>query len=209
MSHTSQSSLSYSASSTQSQSRSAIEIPSMNPHNDHISFLAIAQHYEVDFVSMTWEKGRGKIGSGATSNIWQSSPSLRSEFAYKRTKLASKTSVTSQDEEKAFNALVSEVSVLRHPSLRYHQNIVNLEGICWETPQHTTTVWPVLILEKAQLNDLETFMLSNEGRSMSIHQRLGLSSDVGNALIALHRNGMPIPALCDFMCGRNFDRQQV
>lgn len=162
----------------------------MNPHNDLISFLAVAQYYEIDFVSVTWEKGRGQMGLGATSKIWQSSLSRRVDFAFKRTKLAERSLVDSQDEERAFNALVSEISVLRHPSIQHHQNIVNLEGICWEIPPQSERVWPVLILEKSQLGDLESFMYSEEGRATTMHQRLGLCSDVANALIALHSNGM-------------------
>lgn len=182
----------YTHSSEQSQNRSTIETPSMNPHNDCISFLAVAQYYEVDFVFMTWETGRGKVGSGATSEIWQSSVSRRIDFAFKRTKLAERSSTDSQDEEKAYNAMVSEISVLRHPLIQHHQNIVNLEGICWEIPAQSEKVWPVLLLEKAQLGDLESFMLSAEGKAMTMHERLGICSDVANAIIALHSNGMQL-----------------
>ena len=188
------SSSSYTRGSGHSQYRSTIEIPSMNPHNDFISFLAIAQHYEIDFASVTWEKGRGQVGLGATSEIWQSSASRRVDFAFKRTKLAERSPIDSQNEERAFNALVSEISVLRHPLIQHHQNIVNLEGICWEIPPQSERVWPVLILEKAQLGDLESFMLSEEGRATTMHERLGLCSDVANAIIALHSNGMHILA---------------
>ena len=164
----------------------------MNAHNDCISFLAIAQYYEVDFVSVTWETGRGKVGSGATSEIWQSGASRNVDFAFKRTRLAEKSSADSRDEEKAYNALVSEISILRHPLIQHHQNIVNLEGICWETPAQSEKVCPVLLLEKAQLGDLQSFMLSTEGRAMQMHERLGICSDVANAIIALHSNGMHI-----------------
>ena len=185
-----QSSSSYTHDSGHSQYRSSIEIPSMNPHNDCISFLAVAQYYEIDFVSVTWEEGRGKVGLGATSEIWQSSASRRVDFAFKRTKLATRSPIDSQDEEKAFNALVSEISVLRHPLIQHHQNIVNLEGICWEISSQSERVWPVLILEKAQLGDLESFMFSKEGKALTIRERLGLSGDIANAIIALHSNGM-------------------
>ena len=162
----------------------------MNPHNDCISFLAVAQYYELDFVSLTWEKGRGKVGLGATSEIWQSNASRRVDFAFKRTKLAERSIVDGQDEEKAFNALVSEISVLRHPLIQHHQNIVNLEGICWEISSQSEKVWPVLILEKAPLGDLESFMFSEEGRATTIYERLALCGDIANAIIALHSNGI-------------------
>lgn len=173
-----------------SRYRSTIETPSMNPHNDLISFLAVAQFYEIDIVSVPWEKGRGQTGSGATSNIWQSSQSRSVDFAFKRTKLAEKLLVDKQDEERAFNAFVSEISVLRHPLIEHHQNIVNLEGISWDIPPRSERVWPVLILEKSQLGDLKSFMRSERGRATTMHQRLGFCSDVANALIALHSSGM-------------------
>ncbi|KAL9579127.1 MAG: hypothetical protein Q9212_005289 [Teloschistes hypoglaucus] len=169
---------------------STIETPSMNPHNDLISFLAVAQFYEIDIISVSWEKGRGQTGSGATSNIWQSSHSRSVDFAFKRTKLAEKSLIDKQDEERAFNAFVSEISVLRHPLIEHHQNIVNLEGISWDVPARSERVWPVLILEKSQLGDLESFMRSEQGRATTMHQRLGFCSDVANALIALHSSHM-------------------
>ena len=162
----------------------------MNPHNDCISFLAVAQYYEVDIVSVTWEIGRGTVGSGATSEIWQSGASRYIDFAFKRTKLAARSSTDRRDEEKAYNPLVSEISILRHPLIQHHQNIVNLEGISWEIPVQSEKVWPVLLLEKAQLGDLESFMLSEKGRATAIQDRLVICSDIANALVALHLNGM-------------------
>ena len=180
----------YKHSLEKSRDESTIEISSMNPHNDCISFLAVAQYYEVDIVSVKWETGRGKVGSGATSAIWQSGASRHVDFAFKRTKLAERSSADRRDEEKAYNALVSEISILRHPLIQHHQNIVNLEGICWEIPAQNQNVWPVLLLEKAQLGDLESFMLSAKGRATALHERLKICSDVANALIALHSNGI-------------------
>lgn len=170
----------------------------MNPHNDCISFLPIAQYYELDFVSLTWVKGKGK-GLGATSEIWQSSASRRVDFAFKRTKLAERPVVDDQDEERAFNALVSEISVLRHPLIQHHQNIVDLEGISWEISPQSGKFWPVLILEKAPLGDLESFMFSEEGRATTIDERLALCSDIANAIITLHSNGIyPLPSRSEF-----------
>ena len=50
-------------------------------------------------------------------------------------------------------------------------------------------VWPVLLLEKAQLGDLMSFMLSAEGRAMTMRERLEICSDIANAIIALHSIG--------------------
>ncbi|KAL9042207.1 MAG: hypothetical protein Q9214_003853 [Letrouitia sp. 1 TL-2023] len=170
------------------QPRSIIEIPTMNAHNDFISFLAVAQFYGIDFVSLVWNRGDGPVVKGGTSDIWQGNYDIRTDFIFKRSTLDDKFVLDSQHEERVFNALVSEISMLSHPLLRYHQNIVNLEGICWEIPQQGHKVWPVLILEKAQLGDLKSFMSSGEGKLTSLQDRLGLCGDIASALIAMHSN---------------------
>ena len=164
------------------------KIPGMNSHNDFISFLAVAQYYEIDFVSLAWEQARGRLGRGATSEIWQSSYDKRTDFVFKRMRSAI---TDSDDQENDFNALVSEISILSHPLIRHHQNIVKLEGISWEINPKSYKVWPVLVLEKAQLGDLRTFMNSEEGRSTTMRDRLELCTDVASAIIALHSNCKP------------------
>lgn len=167
---------------------SPIKLPGMNSHNDFISFLAIAQYYELDFVSLAWEQARGRLGSGGTSEIWQSSYDKRTDFAFKRMRSAI---TDSNDQENGFNALVSEISILSHPLIRHHQNIVKLEGISWEIHPESHKVWPVLVLEKAQLGDLSSFMNSEEGRLTTMRDRLELCTDVASAIIALHSNCKP------------------
>ncbi|CAD6584165.1 MAG: hypothetical protein ASARMPRED_001621 [Alectoria sarmentosa] len=173
-----------------SHHQSRIELPTMNSHNNLISLLAVAQYYDIDFVSLTWQQGRGQLAAGGTSEIWQSNYSKRTDFVFKRLRFADSYRPDSKDQEKSFNALVSEISILSHPLIRHHQNIVKLEGICWEIPQQGHTVWPVLILEKAQLGNLESFMSSEQGRSTTMHERLELCTDVASAIIALHSNYM-------------------
>ena len=168
--------------------RSTIELPTMNSHNDFISFLAVAQYYEIDFVSLTWQQGRGQLGTGGTSEIWQSNYSKRTDFVFKRMKFADTFETDPQDQEKGFNALVSEISILSHPLIRHHQNIVKLEGISWEIHRKSHKVWPVLVLEKAQLGDLKSFMSSEQGRLTTMRDRLELCTDVASAIIALHSN---------------------
>ncbi len=165
-----------------------IKLPGMNTHNNFISFLAVAQYYEVDFVSLAWQQARGRLGRGGTSEIWQSSYDRRTDFVFKRMRSA----ITDcDDEESSFNALVSELSILSHPLIRHHQNIVKLEAISWEIHPKSHKVWPVLVLEKAQLGDLKSFMNSEEGRLTTMRDRLELCTDVASAIIALHSNCKP------------------
>ena len=186
-----------------SHHQSRIELPTMNSHNNLISLLAVAQYYDIDFVSLTWQQGRGQLAAGGTSEIWQSNYSKRTDFVFKRLRFADSYRPDSKDQEKSFNALVSEISILSHPLIRHHQNIVKLEGICWEIPQQGHTVWPVLILEKAQLGNLESFMSSEQGRSTTMHERLELCTDVASAIIALHSNCKPKVFCCD-RAGKRF-----
>ncbi|KAG8528203.1 uncharacterized protein KY384_007120, partial [Bacidia gigantensis] len=172
------------------QQHSVVEIPSMNFRNDFISFLAVAQHYEIDFLSLPWEEGRGRAGAGGTAEVWQANASMRKDFAFKRVGQNGKSHFDMLDEHKLFNALVSEISVVSHPQLRYHQNIVKLEAISFEVIPKQDKVWPVVVLEKAQLRDLKSYMESEAGRITTIGERIGLCADVASALIALHTNGM-------------------
>jgi hypothetical protein len=169
------------------QSPPPIEIPSMSLHNDLISFLAVAQYYELDFVSITWQIGLGQIGKGGSSEIRQSSLDPEVSLAFKCTARLDRRLLSKYDEQRAFNALVSEISILGHPLIRHHQNIVNLEGICWELPLASQKVWPVLVLEKSQLGDLQSFICSEQGRKISFEERLGLCTDVGSALKTMHQ----------------------
>ena len=173
---------------------STIKLPGMNSHNDFISFLAVVQFYEIDFVSLTWQQARGRLGRGGTSEIWQSNYAKRTDFVFKRMKSAITDSV---DLENSFNALVSEITILSHPLIRHHQNIINLEGISWEIHSKSHKVWPVLVLEKAQLGDLKSFMNSEQGRTTTIRDRLELCTDIASATIALHSNCKPKFFSCD------------
>lgn len=166
---------------------SPIKIPSMSLHNDLISFLAVAQYYELDFLSIAWQASLGQIGKGGTSEIRQSTLDTEESLAFKCIARLGQRVFSESDEQRAFNALVSEISILGHPLIRYHQNIVNIEGICWELPLASEKVWPVLILEKSQLGDLQSFICSEEGRMLSFEERLSLCTDVGSALSTMHQ----------------------
>lgn len=166
------------------------DVLSTTVQDDFIAFLAVAQYYEVDFVSLTWEENRGSVAMGGTSQIYQANASLRTDFIFKRTSLVDTSRPDSQSEKRAFNVLISEIAVLSHPKIRLHQNIVNLEGICWETPQGSDKVWPVLVLEKAPLGDLKSFVASGQARLTTLDERLELCVDIASAIIALHGNSM-------------------
>ena len=77
--------------------------------------------------------------------------------------------------------------MLGHPVIREHPNVVELEGICWDV-QSEGKVWPVLVFQKTQPGDLESFMELPAGRDLSIKDRLKLCMDVGTAIMDMHSN---------------------
>lgn len=196
--------------------RDTIPIPSMNRHNHLLSFLAIAQIYVIEFLHELWDRDLGPIGFGASAEVRTKFVSDFKDFAFKRHRASGLSSVSLKPDcnlddyneylsnnESVYNALVSELTVLSHPSIRYHQNFVQLEGICWETSSDGKEIWPVLVLEKANLGDMWNFGQSPEGRQLSLKDRLLLCLDVATALSTLHENGK-YTILRNFRANMNF-----
>jgi hypothetical protein len=157
-----------------------------------ITCLAVAQKLEIDFLPITWQPALSKVGAGGTAEIRQSLISLQMSFAFKVIKDAEwvdKIDKTQQPREMRtrFQALISEISVLGHPSIREHPNIISLMGICWDILS-SGCVWPVLVFEKTVIGDLWSFAGSEEGKNASIETRLKLCADVATAVGDLHQS---------------------
>ena len=88
---------------------------------------------------------------------------------------------------------MSEVLILSQLPIQNHQNIVDLEGICWEIKPRTKKAVPVLVFEKAAW-DLQQFMNVHEGMDMVFEDRLKICADIGGAIVALHAYGLSIHA---------------
>jgi hypothetical protein len=184
--------ISYFVSNVLSQSAASEPAAATHPHLDFISFLAIAQKLEIDLLSVTWQPALESIGGGATAEIRQSLISLQTSFAFKRIR----PSTSSQEaKRRAFQALVTEISILGLPEIRRHLNIVRIEGICWdvlkeeEEEEEDVVVWPVLVFEKSQYGDLDQFMRAAEGRAMNLEDRLQLCSGIASAVAEMHFHG--------------------
>jgi serine/threonine protein kinase len=152
---------------------------------DIIDFLAAVQKLELDILPITWQSARLPIGAGGTSRINEAIIDVQTSFAFKCVS-------DDQKEEgiaKSFQAFISEISILGHPLIQDHPNIVDLEGICWDITRDE--VWPVLVFEKSQFGDLYEFLASPPGRALNANERLKLCRSIASALIAMHSFGMP------------------
>jgi len=154
-----------------------------------IRFLSVAQKNKVNLLATSWLPALESLGPGRSGEVSQSFLDARSGLAFKRPIVLS----TPRSEEIAFNSLISEISVLCHPSISSHPNIVDLEGICWEVSRESAKVWPVLVFLKADLGSLKTFIGSDAEESRSFDTRLGLCIQIAEGILALHRSSEPSP----------------
>src|SRR5947209_18658923 len=112
-------------------SQSVRQISRTDPHDDFLAFLSIAQKYNTDFISTTWQPGFGLLGEGGYGRVNQSLVNLQFSFAFKRIPQSSKHNET-------FKEAITELSILCQPFIRDHPNIIKLEGICWRSTQKLT-----------------------------------------------------------------------
>jgi serine/threonine protein kinase len=153
---------------------------------DLITFLAACQNAHVDILPITWRPALGGIGTGATATIQQSLIDPQTSFAFKKVHSSRRHPLV---EAKTYKSLVSEVTSLGNQSLRHHQNIVRLEGVCWDFPKDDGEIWPVLVFEKYPLGDLERFLNSNTGHNLGMATRIKLCMDLLSALETLQQSG--------------------
>lgn len=166
-------------------------VHSITPYNDLISFLGVAQYFQLDMLPVIWH-AELEDAFGGTSQILRSLVNSRVSFAFKRPLTAEREDM---DDSPVFARLVSEISVLEHPAIRMHPNVVSLRGICWHAKTHRSEhrIWPVLVFDKADYGNITTFLGSHRGLSMSIRDRLDLCLGVGEALATMHAYGMCKP----------------
>ena len=107
--------------------------------------------------------------------------------------LAFKRFHDSENSDRDFLPMMSEVLILSQPPIQSHPNIVGLEGICWEVKPETEKAVPVLVFEKASW-DLQQFMNVREGMDAVFEDRLKICADIGGAIEALHAYGLSVYA---------------
>ena len=159
-----------------------------NTPYDLLTFLGIAQSLNIDFLPITWDADQASIGQGGTAEISQSSVNLETAFAFKR--LSPVDSALSEAQQTTiFKALIAELCVLGHKSIRGHGNINKLEGICWDIEPESERVWPAFVFEKTQHGDLKTFMEYGAGTRLDLRDRLLLCAEIATAVSDLHLSG--------------------
>ncbi|CAG9998450.1 unnamed protein product [Clonostachys byssicola] len=152
---------------------------------------------------MTWDGHLAKLGRGATSQIHQAQTGVQTGFAFKRVLDSDKQE---KPEEFIYRQLINEISILRHPSVRIHPNIVELQGVCWDIElchregDHVHVdgqsqavdyrVWPALVLEMSELGNLLDFAISPAGRELNIYKRLEICIEIGCAIADMHSYGI-------------------
>jgi hypothetical protein len=159
--------------------------PSVDVQCDLITFLAAVQAAQIDILPITWQSAREPVGEGGTSSIKEAPINLQTSFAFKCVK--DETKGQQMIKTRIFQAFIREITVLSHPSIRRHPNIINLQGICWDI-QSKDEIWPVLIFEKTQFGDLYNFMTLPVGRDLGMIERVKLCADVVSAIADMHEN---------------------
>ena len=152
---------------------------------DFLDFLGVAQSLKIDFLPITWQPALDRIGQGGTAKIRQALVNLQTTFAFKH--LDRPKSAT--EEARNLHALIAEISILGHPTIRSHSHIASIEGICWDVVSGGEKVWPVLVFEKTEYGDLSRFMRSNAGMQLGLRERLDILFDTALAIRDLHNIG--------------------
>jgi len=152
---------------------------------DLLSFLETAQYNGVDLLAITWQSALDILGAGATAEVRQSLVNLQMSFAFKRPI----SRYRSVEDDTLYGWLIRETTILCHPVVRQHRNLLDLEGVCWDPSISDKFLRPVLVFKRAEYGDSHKFMTSGEGQAMSLTDRMSFAIDVIDAVIALHNAG--------------------
>ena len=152
---------------------------------DFLDILGIAQRLKLDFLPVTWQSALDKVGEGGTAKIHQSMINPTTSFAFKLLKRPR----CATEESQSLRALLAEIAVLGHYSIRWNPHVAHLEGICWDVDPDGQEIWPVLVFEKSRYGDLNTFMKSSSGQALDFQDRINLLFGVADAVRVLHGSG--------------------
>ncbi len=155
-------------------------------HVDLLAFLATAQVNRTDFLPIAWYPSYF-LGRGGYALLNQSPVKAELSYAFKR---LGKHSQAPDENTKDFSSSISELIILKHRPIASHPNIINLEGICWEVTAGEDRILPVLVFEKATYGDLFHFRDTEEGKKLTVEQKVSLCAQILDALYTLHASRM-------------------
>lgn len=128
------------------------------------------------------------IGRGATFTVRRTMLPEHQDVVFKSA-LRNLDGLDKADDARALEALLLELRVLTHSSLRAHENIVKLLQIGWEGDGFDLSRrWPVLVIEYADLGTLVDYFDREPKTSWSTRKML--CQDIANGLQALHHCGV-------------------
>ncbi|OTB07426.1 hypothetical protein M426DRAFT_251200 [Hypoxylon sp. CI-4A] len=161
-------------------------------HYNFITVLAVAQKFKVRILPIIQQPIPSILYTGRTSSVHDSLVSVRGSFVLKHLNSDSKKE---GDRAEIFKQIASEITILRHPEIQKHPNILDLEGLAWnfsaispgleDTPHRDSddfAVWPVLVFEKSKFGDLYQFARSEAGRRLTTYERFRICLDIGAAI---------------------------
>ena len=73
-----------------------------------------------------------------------------------------------------------------------------MKCISWEISEKGDGVWPVIVLDKAPLGDLNYFLNTEEGKNLIFEKRVDLCAGIASAIRALHGCSMFITIVLDY-----------
>lgn len=178
---------------TRSRSRlndvASVDVNDLGPQYNLINVLGATQSWNLDFLPIDWQSGLDELGVGGTASIQEFSVSRQLSFAYKLIKPRHSEAATEKELElarrRAFRAIVCEISVLGLFQKTAHPYISHLYGIAWDV-ESDDEIWPVLVSKKSIHGDLEKFLLSEEGQTIAVKEKVRLCAEVAIAIRDMH-----------------------
>lgn len=132
---------------------------------------------------------------------------IKFSFAFKRP-IRCFSFDSEESENPLLRYLIDEISILGHPLIHKHPNVVDLEGICWEIIAEKGMrisrevpigfsaggqgIRPVLVFQKSKHGDLYDFMVQGQGKSLDFSSRIDICIDVARAVSEMHSQSRPL-----------------
>ncbi|KAI1428792.1 hypothetical protein F5Y12DRAFT_632003 [Xylaria sp. FL1777] len=158
-------------------------------HSDLISFLAVAQHYNIDILPNTWQPARGDLGIGGEAYVRQSYVKSDLHLAFRALRVFYNEFADLSNEERisqAFNGMMTEITILSQPLVYESPNVIRLSSISWNV--EPDSVWPVLVYAKG--TPIRQYLLESCEKPLDLKEKLRICSGICAGVSALHNSGV-------------------